>query len=373
MESMHIQGVELILSQPTEMDLCWVGNSEVKRQLKAAWLILSNQDLPMNPRIIGKPGIGKTTLAYAVGREYNEQVYIFQCTVDTRPEDLLITPVIGAQQQIRYHASPLVTAMLKGGVCILDEGNRMGEKSWASLAPLLDMRRYVESIVAGIKVPAHPEFRLAVTMNDDASTFDVPDYIQSRLQPQIEVGYPSASEELEILKVNLPEAPEDILKLVSEFLQRSHEEKKTYTTRDGVNISRYAFKLLHLNDYQSDRAVEAAIKQILDPAGHAFFIENCLGLSDEVLKPLEVLLLSSAVQSSRLDEPPLDNDAIVELNGELLSNEILYEVAFEPDEEFEEGEEIEFVADEALVFEIEFEDEFEDDDLYDDLQDDEEE
>jgi midasin (ATPase involved in ribosome maturation) len=40
--------------------------------------------------------------------------------------------------KIAYHASPLVTAMVRGGVCLLDEGNRMNEKSWASLAPLLD-------------------------------------------------------------------------------------------------------------------------------------------------------------------------------------------------------------------------------------------
>jgi MoxR-like ATPase len=47
--------------------------------------------------------------------------------------------------------------MIRGGVAILDEGNRMSEKSWASLAPLLDnARRYVESIVAGIKIKAHP-------------------------------------------------------------------------------------------------------------------------------------------------------------------------------------------------------------------------
>jgi len=50
----------------------------------------------------------------------------------------------------------------------------MSEKSWASLAPLLDNRRYVESIVAGIKIKAHPLFRMVATMNDDASTFDLP-------------------------------------------------------------------------------------------------------------------------------------------------------------------------------------------------------
>ena len=230
----------------------------------------------MSPRIIGKPGIGKTTLAYAVARNYSENVYILQCTVDTRPEDLLVTPVIGEQQHIRYHASPLVTAMLKGGICILDEGNRMGEKSWASLAPLLDTRRYVESIIAGIKIPAHPDFRLAVTMNDDASTFDVPDYIQSRLQPQIEVGFPPAEEELEILQVNLPEAPEEILKWVSEFLQQGHQAKKPYSTRDGVNIARYAIKHLHLNQGTTLGAVEQALLQILGEEAHDLFLSTCV-------------------------------------------------------------------------------------------------
>ena len=71
------------------------------------------------------------------------------------------------------YASPLVTAMLRGGVCILDEGNRMSEKSWASLAPLLDHRRYIESIVTGLKIKAHPEFRVCCTMNDDAAARDL--------------------------------------------------------------------------------------------------------------------------------------------------------------------------------------------------------
>src|SRR4029078_3764096 len=127
------------------------------------------------------PGVGKTTLAYAAAREIGREAYIYQATMDTRPEDLLISPVISGAGQLRYVASPLVSAMIRGGVCILDEGNRMSEKSWASLAPLLDHRRYVESMVAGVTVKAHPEFRCAVTMNEDESTFEVPDYILSRL------------------------------------------------------------------------------------------------------------------------------------------------------------------------------------------------
>ena len=190
--TVEIEGVTLHLAHPDELPVRWVGQEELMRQLLAAWLVVSEQDLPMNPRLLGKPGVGKTTLAYAAAKRMGREVYILQATMDTRPEDLLVTPVIEGEGRLRYVASPLVTAMLRGGIAILDEGNRMSEKSWASLAPLLDNRRYVESIVAGIKIKAHPQFRLVTTMNDDASTFELPEYIHSRLQPQILIDFPGA-------------------------------------------------------------------------------------------------------------------------------------------------------------------------------------
>ena len=146
----------------------------------------------------------KETLATSAARERKQDFYIYQCTADTRPEDLLITPVIAEGNTIQYQASPLVTAMLTGGVCLLDEGNRMNEKSWASLAPLLDHRRSVESVVAGIQVKAHADFRCCVTMNEDASTYEVPDYILSRLQPSLKLEFPARDHELAILQYHLP-------------------------------------------------------------------------------------------------------------------------------------------------------------------------
>jgi MoxR-like ATPase len=110
------------------------------------------------------------------------------------------------------------------------------------LAPLLDTRRYIESIVAGLKVSAHPEFRICVTMNDDASTFEIPEYIHSRLQPQIYLDFPEAEEERRILKENLPFVDEYIMEYVVSFLQRAHSQQENYTIRDGINIARYAAK-----------------------------------------------------------------------------------------------------------------------------------
>jgi MoxR-like ATPase len=262
--AVEIEGVTLHLAHPDELPARWVGQEEPMRQLLAAWLVVDPLDLPMNPRLVGKPGVGKTTLAYAAARRLGRDVYIMQATVDTRPEDLLVTPVVEGEGRLRYVASPLVTAMLRGGVVILDEGNRMSEKSWASLAPLLDARRYVESIVAGIKIKAHPEFRFVATLNDDASTFDLPEYIHSRLQPQILIDFPERDEEYQILKENLPFGEERILQYVTEFLQQAHSADERYTVRDGINVARFAMKLQRELGYLDDgRALEVSILETL--------------------------------------------------------------------------------------------------------------
>jgi MoxR-like ATPase len=261
-----IQGIDIALGFPDEFKFEWVGQRDVMDQLIAAWLIIDPSDIPLNPRLIGKPGVGKTTLAYAAAKKLDKPVYIFQCTMDTRPEDLLITPVVNSSGGIRYVASSLVTAMIRGGVCILDEANRMSEKSWASLAPLLDTRRYIESIVAGLKVPAHPEFRICVTMNDDASTFEIPEYIHSRLQPQIYLDFPEEEEERRILRENLPFVDDYIMDYVINFLQRAHRSDENYTVRDGINIARYAakrIKSLRGNQANVDNLLRQAVVMTL--------------------------------------------------------------------------------------------------------------
>ena len=156
----------------------------------------------------------------------------------------MVTPVLSEKGSISYHASPLVCAMINGGICILDEGNRMNEKSWASLAPLLDHRRYVESIIAGIQIHAHKDFRACVTMNNDESIFEIPDYILSRLQPTLNMCMPSYEDELEILRYHLPFSEEELLKMTVDFLRKSHQLDLDFSPRDGIHILQYALKRL---------------------------------------------------------------------------------------------------------------------------------
>jgi MoxR-like ATPase len=263
----EIDGVRLHLSQSHDDVGQWIGQGEILKQLLACWLVVNDRDLPLTPRLVGAPGIGKTALGMAGARLLKRELYIYQCTADTRPEDLLVTPVLAESGKIAYHASSLVTAMLRGGVCLLDEGNRMNEKSWASLAPLFDHRRYVESIVAGISIAAHPDFRCAVTMNQDESTYEIPDYITSRLQPTLTLGFPNRQDELAILQYHLPFAEPEMLAMTVEFLQHAHELKLDFSPRDGINLLRYAIKRL-AQDPQHPLSRDQAWREAL---------EKCLG------------------------------------------------------------------------------------------------
>ena len=260
-DSVTIDGVELFLGSPVEQVPPWIGQREVLLQMLAAWSRVESADLPLNPRLLGKPGVGKTTLACAAARELDLAIYIAQATMDTRPEDLIVSPVLAPGGGVRYMASPLVSAMVRGGALILDEGNRMSEKSWASLAPLLDHRRYVESLVAGIRIPAHRDFRFVTTMNEDASTYELPEYIHSRLMPQIYVDFPEEDEEREILKAQVPFADGEVVEYVLSFLRAAHDRDLRHTVRDGINLVRYAMKVLKRGEADSaSEAVDTALR-----------------------------------------------------------------------------------------------------------------
>jgi MoxR-like ATPase len=154
--------------------------------------------------------------------------------------------------------------MVGGGACILDEGNRMSEKSWASLAPLLDHRRSVDSIVAGVTITAHDDFRFVTTMNEDASTYEVPEYIHSRLMPMLTIDFPEEEEEREILSAQVPDLDQEVRDYVVGFLRSAHLADLRYSVRDGINVARYAMKLLKRRQAATPvEAVDTALRLAL--------------------------------------------------------------------------------------------------------------
>ncbi len=263
MKSLTLDGVTVELVPPETVLPEWIGQMEPLRQLLACWMDGDETDPPLSPRITGVPGVGKTTLAMAGAKLRGQPCWVQQCTSDTRPEDLVITPVLGDGGRILYRASPLLSAVVEGGVCVLDEGNRMSEKAWASLAALLDHRRCVDSVTAGLRVKAHDGFRICVTMNEDGSTFDLPDYIVSRLQPRIEIGFPAAAEEERILAHHTPRAPDDLRRLCVAYLQEAHGLDLPFSVRDGINLVRLSTRLAAQGGGSPAASFPEAVRRVL--------------------------------------------------------------------------------------------------------------
>jgi hypothetical protein len=92
----------------------------------------------------------------------------------------------------------------------------------------------------------------------------------SRIQPLIFLDFPEKEEELEILKYNVDFAPADLLELTVNFLQQAHHHNLNYSTRDGINIMRFALKLKHAQGTEIEAAFHQAVTQILGEGAENF-------------------------------------------------------------------------------------------------------
>ena len=72
----EIDGVVLQLSSPVAADQEWIGQAEILRGLSACWLVLEERDPPLSPRLVGPPGIGKTTLAMILAAEMGVSIRV---------------------------------------------------------------------------------------------------------------------------------------------------------------------------------------------------------------------------------------------------------------------------------------------------------
>jgi hypothetical protein len=151
----------------------------------------------------------------------------------------------------------------------------MPERAWASLAPLMDDRRYVESAVASIKVKAHPDFRLCVTMNTDASVFELPGYIQSRLKPRIDIVAPPWALQEQILRAKCPAVDDQLLNGRVHAAEEAGSRKGRHdSTRDMLSLAQYAQKLKQLGvDTPLARAASRCWRMPL-PERHALLTES---------------------------------------------------------------------------------------------------
>lgn len=141
------------------------------------------------------PGMGKTTLAHALAQVLGLNYQRVQFTSDMLPADLLGVSVFdAASNEFHFHHGPVFTQLL-----LADEINRTTPKTQSALLEAMEERQV--SLEGNTHKLPDPFFVIA-TQNplSQYGTFPLPESQLDRFLMRIELGYPTAEAERELLK-----------------------------------------------------------------------------------------------------------------------------------------------------------------------------
>jgi MoxR-like ATPase len=141
------------------------------------------------------PGVGKTTLAHALARSLDLTFTRIQFTSDTLPSDVIGVSLWRSERgEFEFLPGPVFTNIL-----LADEINRATPKTQAALLEAMNERTVtVEKTRYRLREP----FLVMATQNpvEYLGTYPLPESQLDRFLLRIALGYPSAEEELELLR-----------------------------------------------------------------------------------------------------------------------------------------------------------------------------
>jgi Holliday junction resolvasome RuvABC ATP-dependent DNA helicase subunit len=217
----QVGGKTVLQSEPFSPDprffTGFVGRETELQLITASW-IAGDHSVPMCPLLISEPGQGKNRMVYELANKCGYPLYILQGHEEITSEDLVCSVRFSdsSNTMMDYILSPLVTAMLNGGICFIDEVGKIRPRALSLLASVCDERRYIESTLLGERFHAHQAFRLICATNTGDMNL-LPEFILSRMRPRITVGYPSKEEIDHIIRKQCAGMEDEIDRLIDLF------------------------------------------------------------------------------------------------------------------------------------------------------------
>ncbi len=149
--------------------------------------------------LVGVPGLAKTMLVRTLAESLELTFRRIQFTPDLMPSDILGTEVIQEdpatrQRQFRFLPGPVFAHLV-----LADEINRTPPKTQAALLETMQERQVSSG---GTTHPLEEPFHVLATQNpiEQEGTYPLPEAQLDRFLMEVRIGYPSPTEEVEIME-----------------------------------------------------------------------------------------------------------------------------------------------------------------------------
>ena len=149
--------------------------------------------------LVGVPGLAKTLLVSSVARVLDLKFNRIQFTPDLMPSDITGTDILEEDQATGKRVVRFIRGPVFANVVLADEINRTPPKTQAALLQAMQEK---EVSVGGETYPLTLPFFVLATQNpiELEGTYPLPEAQLDRFLLYVRIGYPTAAEELEVLR-----------------------------------------------------------------------------------------------------------------------------------------------------------------------------
>ena len=206
------------------------------------WFLMEKSD-PLY--LFGPSGCGKSSQIRQIAARLNYSV--FEATGHDRLEFPDLVGHLSVQNgNMEFQDGPLTMAMKQGGIFLFNEADLCSPSTLAGLNTILDGSPLCIAENGGELVVPHPLFRFVVTANSNGAS-DESGLYQGVMRQNIafmdrfivvEVGYPKADVEVNLLQQKFPQIPVDILTKMVDF---ANDVRKNFmgnsTAHDALEVT----------------------------------------------------------------------------------------------------------------------------------------